>query len=524
VTNTDLDTAGITVSAISGNTTEAGGTATFTVVLTSEPTADVTIGLSSDDIGEGAVPASVTVAPGDWNSPQSVTVTGVDDDVIDGDQAYTIITAAATSTDPNYNGIDPADVSVTNNDDDTAISVRKTVDLINPNVDDEVVFTITVTNSGPKDATGVQVIDILPSGLSYESDDSGGSYDLDTGIWNIGNLSATAPNNTVSLNITAKATHEGEILNIASIIAYPDNSRNSSGVMLNRGTQADLGIWKTVDNPNPKAGDTITFTITVRNNGLDNATGVVVTDLLPDGLTYVNDDSGGSYDSETGVWDIGNLNVGASATLQLTVTADNEEEKINTARIILSDQIDPDTTSNESGAVINQSGPLSDLAIQKTVNQSVIDVGEEVVFTVVVRNNGPDDATDVEVTDVLSAGLSYVNDSSGGSYDPGTGAWAVGDLGAYATLDITATVDQPGDITNTATRTTSSPTDMNDSNDSDEATVTGLAADILVEKAVDKEEPRVGDNIVFTITVTNNGPDDATGVEVTDLLRGLCYP
>jgi len=90
-TTTDDDTAGITVSAITGNTTEAGGTATFTVVLTSQPTADVTIGLSSSDLTEGTLaPGSLTFTAATWNMAQTVTVTGVDDAVADGDRAYSL--------------------------------------------------------------------------------------------------------------------------------------------------------------------------------------------------------------------------------------------------------------------------------------------------------------------------------------------------------------------------------------------------------------------------------------------------
>ena len=94
VTNTDNDAAGITVTPTSGLvTTEAGGTATFTVVLTTQPTADVTIGLSSSDTTEGTVvPASLTFTTANWNVAQTVTVTGVDDALDDGDVAYTIVT------------------------------------------------------------------------------------------------------------------------------------------------------------------------------------------------------------------------------------------------------------------------------------------------------------------------------------------------------------------------------------------------------------------------------------------------
>ncbi|MCX5669725.1 MAG: choice-of-anchor D domain-containing protein, partial [Planctomycetota bacterium] len=100
-------------------TTEAGGTATFTVKLNTQPTANVTIGLSSSDTTEGTVsPTSLTFTPSDWSTPKTVTVTGVDDDVVDGSIPYTVITAPATSTDPNYNGLNGLDVSVVNKDND----------------------------------------------------------------------------------------------------------------------------------------------------------------------------------------------------------------------------------------------------------------------------------------------------------------------------------------------------------------------------------------------------------------------
>ena len=118
--NIDDDTAGVNVSAISGDTSEAGGTATFTVVLTSEPTADVTIGLSSSDTGEGTVSdASLTFTSGNWNSAQEVTVTGIDDDLGDGNVDFSIVTTNTSSADGNYQGLIVADVSVTNLDDDT---------------------------------------------------------------------------------------------------------------------------------------------------------------------------------------------------------------------------------------------------------------------------------------------------------------------------------------------------------------------------------------------------------------------
>src|SRR5258705_3854287 len=121
VTTVDNDTAGISVSAISGSTTEAGGTANFSVVLTSQPTANVTISIASNDTTEGTVsPSSLTFTAASWNVAQVVTVTGVNDAMDDGDAAYSIVTGAAVSADGNYSGRNAADVAVTNLDNDTA--------------------------------------------------------------------------------------------------------------------------------------------------------------------------------------------------------------------------------------------------------------------------------------------------------------------------------------------------------------------------------------------------------------------
>jgi uncharacterized repeat protein (TIGR01451 family) len=99
-------------------TTEAGGTDSFTVVLGDEPTGLVTVTLTSSDPGEGTVsPAVLTFDAGNWQTPQTVTVTGVDDEVLDGDVAYTVETAVS-SDDPFFDGIPAADVAVMNQDDE----------------------------------------------------------------------------------------------------------------------------------------------------------------------------------------------------------------------------------------------------------------------------------------------------------------------------------------------------------------------------------------------------------------------
>ncbi|MBK8172994.1 MAG: hypothetical protein IPK60_22040 [Sandaracinaceae bacterium] len=133
VTNLDDDVPGVQVLPASGlTTTESGSVATFTLALNTAPTDDVIIALSSGDLTEGMVsPASVTFTPADWSTPQTVSVTGVDDVISDGDIAYNVVTAGTMSADGVYNNLVVADVGVTNVDDDpAAVNIVPNVGLV----------------------------------------------------------------------------------------------------------------------------------------------------------------------------------------------------------------------------------------------------------------------------------------------------------------------------------------------------------------------------------------------------------
>lgn len=156
VVNQDNDTVGINISVITGPTTEAGGTATFVVVLNSQPTADVIIGISSSNSAEGiASTANLTFTGASWNVAQSVTVTGVEDFVVDGNVNYTIVTAAASSSDPGYNGFDAADVSAVNQDDDVAGITPPPPTLIAPLILMPIPALLPPPSSSPSGVAGV---------------------------------------------------------------------------------------------------------------------------------------------------------------------------------------------------------------------------------------------------------------------------------------------------------------------------------------------------------------------------------
>ncbi|MFN0015627.1 MAG: DUF11 domain-containing protein, partial [Saprospiraceae bacterium] len=260
----------------------------------------------------------------------------------------------------------PNDNSTNQDDDDTVtpvpvavadLSLTKTVDNNTPNVGSNVVFTISVTNGGPSAASSVQVKDQLPSGYSYVSDNGAGAYNNGTGIWTVG---ALTNGQTKSLQITATVLATGSYANYAQVTASgqndPDSTPNDNSTNQDDDDTvtpvpvavADLSLTKTVDNNTPNVGSNVVFTISVTNGGPSAASGVTVKDLLPAGLAYVSDNSGGNYNSVSGIWTVGTINNGASASILITATVTTSGNKTNYAQVQASGQTDPDSTPGNS--------------------------------------------------------------------------------------------------------------------------------------------------------------------------------
>jgi uncharacterized repeat protein (TIGR01451 family) len=362
------------------------------------------------------------------------------------------------------------------------LSLTKIVNNATPNVGVDVVFTATLTNGGPSTATGVAVTDLLPAGYSFVSaTPSQGAYNSATGVWSVGSVASGA---SATLALTATVNAAGSYTNLAEVTASgtldPDSAPNNCGGGVNLqddcSTAAtvptpviNLSLTKTVDNATPAVGTDVVFTITVSNAvGYSNATGVVVTDLLPTGYNWVTDDSAGAYAPGTGLWTAGPVAAGASATLQITATVLGSGVYTNAAEVTAADQSDAnDTFGNGMGDDYDEATPsptaMADLSLTKSVDNPTPTVGTDVVFTITVENPpGYSDATGVEVTDLLPTGYSYVSDDAGGAYDSGSGVWTVGTVaaGTSATLGITATVLGAGDYANLAEVTASATPDV----------------------------------------------------------------
>ena len=425
------------------------------------------------------------------------------------------------------------------------LSLTKTANNNTPLVGSNVTFTITVSNSGPSNTTGVTVGDLLPNGLQYVSDTGGGSYNSGTGTWTIGALTSGG---TATLQITALVLATGTYTNYAQVLTSglndPDSTPGNGStteddddtVILTPIPVADLSITKTDGQTSDTPGTSITYTIVVTNNGPSAVTGANVVDNLPATLSGISWTA--SYANGSGPANgAGNINVlvnllaGGTATFTVNALIDPAATGTlsNTASVTPPGGTTDSTPGNNSATDTTTLLPVGDLSLTKTANNNTPLVGSTVTFTITVSNSGPSNTTGVTVGDLLPSGLQYVSDTGGGSYNSGTGTWTIGTLtsGGTATLQITALVRPTGNYANYAQVVTSNAADPDSTpgngstteDDDDTVILTPIpVADLSITKTDGSSTYTPGAPITYTIVVTNNGPSFVANATVTDTL------
>lgn len=410
------------------------------------------------------------------------------------------------------------DWDLKNNNDSAGINVNPSADLAveilvndtNPKFNSLVKWTLRVTNNGPDEATGVVVCDLLSKDLIYLS--STGNYDVKSGLWNIGTLEM---GKSVSIDIVTLVNKTGKITNDANVSGreYDWNlSNNYDNKSIDVDVCADLAIEKLVNDTAPKFNSLVEWTLRVTNNGPDTATGVVVCDILPEGLISIDK-------SFNGTWNVGKLLNNQTKELTIICLVNKTGKLVNIADIA-GNEYDCNLTNN----IVNKSievAQSADLFVKKYVNNTSPDFGEIIKWSVVVSNNGPDIATNVQVNDLLDDGLIFVKSSSTkGNYDVKSGIWTIDSLAPETdeTLNIYCKVNKIGKILNFVS-VNSTQYDWNESNNHDNESVNAVKiADLSVIKLINNSNPNYNDLIKWTIIVSNKGPNMATGVTVNDLL------
>lgn len=351
-----------------------------------------------------------------------------------------------------------------------------------------------------------------------------------TGLWSV--VSGTATIEDPSSRNTRVTIAENTTATLRWTISNGPCAASADDVKITYTKRADLQISKAVDKTNPKVGENVTFTIIAKNNGPSNATTVKVTDVLKAGYTFVSSSSV-NYASSNGEWLIGGLGNGLSQTLTIIarVNANAISADYSNVASISGAETDPDGSNNTTTLNTVVPVPSADIEINKTATPKPAIAGQPLTYAITLKNNGPSTlkTSDVFVlTENLPAGYTAsVFSPSAGSYNAATGNWSGLTLaaGQQATLAIAGTVaaTASGTLSNTVfVAVPASISDPNISNNSKtDNTVINRQLDLGIAKTSTPKPVIAGNNLTYTITLSNNGPSSLVATDVVKLTENF---
>ncbi|MBO9732900.1 MAG: DUF11 domain-containing protein [Chitinophaga sp.] len=403
-------------------------------------------------------------------------------------------------------------------------------------------YTLQITNSGPSDAVNVNIADPVNgviqatnwlTSVSGGASISSGATGNGNNVAIVANIPAGTGSITVYVDGTVNAGAAGTVNNTATatVTGMPPVSASSSAVVTN---DPLISISKTGP-AQANAGETISYTLVVTNYGKSNAKNVIISDLVPSQLTNVSwsTTTAGSINVNTGGTGTGNnvavladVDAGTQNHLFVTVTGtiapDFTGTFINSSRAIVNHR---DTSRSDTVTTIVAGKP--GIQLVKTSPDTVA-AGGIITYTITATNIGPSDAPLVTITDALpvfiknvnwsavAAGRATVQVGGGTGNNVGVQGSIPAGAGNMITLTITGTVDPAftGDLNNVALATpgTLPPISSN-------TTVTHVVKKIAL--ALSKSGPSqeaAGEDIIYLLRLSNNGPSDAPGVQFFDTI------
>ena len=322
------------------------------------------------------------------------------------------------------------------------LAITKTVDNAGPILGQTSTFTISVTNSGNAIASNVAVVDALPAAFTQVSAEPALVFGDDGTLqWTI---AAIEPGATETITLTSVSAEAGSFTNTVSA--------TERGVTVT--AEASLDVLQPAVSLAKSGGSALyvdgerTYTIAATNTGTANLTEVTITDNIPAEMSYVSSDNGGQEADGVVTWSIGNLDVGQTAEVSVTLRGESVGEVINTANVTSAEGATAD-------AVLNIQ-ILSAAAAHVTIIDGVdpMGVGEEGSYTITITNQSDDSPmTNVRLTVTIPAQLSILS-ADGGAISGGTVTYAaVPSLEAGGELEFTISVEAvaDGDVVASAT-------------------------------------------------------------------------
>jgi uncharacterized repeat protein (TIGR01451 family)/gliding motility-associated-like protein len=394
---------------------------------------------------------------------------------------------------------------------------------------ENLIYKLTVINSGPNTALGVNVTDLLPFGLNFISSNPSVGY-WSSPNWNIGALLKGAiATMIIEANVNNNLTDT--IINTATVTSLTSDPfliNNSAKQISPVQTLANLSVTLTA-NPDPvTAGENITYTITIFNNGPSDAINVVLINDLPEHLSFISASVGGVLTGTQVKWNFAELKRGESQIVSLVLNATS----ILSGGSVIGNKVS--LKSDNSGQLVYSNlvdilvNAHSDLSISTIASAKVVQAGKSFTYTINVFNNGPSDATNVRISDELPSSLTFISASGGAIFNNGAVLWLPGRIAKGNSYSCSVEVFVKGNVANGTLINNKATVYSNTSGEPVESEIeTVLAesgAELEIIKTVSSQEVIAGNEISYTIKVENKGTGNAVNVAVTDTLpEGLTF-
>ena len=391
---------------------------------------------------------------------------------------------------------------------------------------ERVTFTLTARNGGPSAAQDVVIRDTLPDGLTAVLPLPAGCTATGQEIaCTVGTLAAGADaERVIAADVDPAA--RGTLRNTAVVTSpTPDDepSDDSAAADVTVTGEADLGVTKTVDPAQARAGELVTYTLTVTNGGPSTAVAAMLADTARAGLAFqdVAPAAGCDVSAATLQCALGDLAPGASRTFTLTARIDPAAtgDLVNAATVA-TDTSDPNPANDTASATVTAS-PSADVALTKTATQAAV-AGTAFAYTITARNLGPSLARDVVVTDTVPDAVAVETVTPDAACDLDgqavTCTFAALPPGEDRQIVIAGTLAAAftGPLENTATATAATPDPDPANNAATARSDVSARADLTITKTADPEVVLVGQTATFRLVVTNAGPSAAANVAVLD--------
>lgn len=411
---------------------------------------------------------------------------------------------------------------------DLSLSMTTSESVVSP--DQIFDYNIVVTNNGPDDAEGVQVIDTLPGGISVQQTTPNDCIITATTVTcDLGIISSSPPNNsdTVTITVLVDSDTAGILTNNAytQSNSYDNKNNNNGDTRSITSLGSDVQLDVTVSNTIFSQTQNVEFDITVTNNGPRNADDVALFFSYNDGLTLDTNTIPSQCNtfSNSIECNLGPITNGNSQNFMLAATVSNDSGVVTNDFHISGDSPDHILSNNFATKQIIIGNP--DVDVSNVIDNERPLIGDSIMLQISAVNNGNVDATGLLISDIPHVGLSYQSDTSNGSYDHVTGIWNVGDLavGELKTIDIISEITSDitcGAIIKSTEIASIDQIDLDSSNDSEREFV--FISDVSLQKSVDNSTPKEGDVIVYRI----EAPFGCLPAEfeVTDILpSGVSY-